>query len=616
MRYYCNPMNLEYRYQFVRIATPDGEKTPFMVFREAADPSLVFFKDRYYLFPSKTAGFFTSQDLHDWEFHEFRQDMPIHDYAPDVRAVGEYLYFCASKRFENCSFFRTKDPLTEPFEEIKGTFPFWDPNLFLDDDGRLYFYWGCSNVEPIYGVELDPETMRPLTEPIALIDSCDQERGYERTGEDHIPPKTEAEIEQQVEMMLAQAKKAAEMQNQINAGMSEEGLRKMLYGYMSNKPYIEGAWMTKYKGKYYLQYAIPGTQYNTYGDGVYIGESPLGPFMPAKNNPYSYKPGGFITGAGHGSTLKDQEGRFWHISTMRISHNHDFERRLGLWKAGFDEDGELFCDQRYGDWPIAMDKPAFAKPDWMLLSYGKKVRVSSGTGAENVTDENIRTWWRGASNEPGEWVEVDLGKDYDVRAVQINFADDQVKAEPPVGGEPFRAFHEERYIDTVKQYTRWLLEGSVDGEEYFVIEDKREAQTDYSHDFLVWEEGIRVRFLKLTIEELPYNAVPCVSGIRVFGLGEGELPKQVEGVTVRLDGDLDMEVSWEKPEEESNTNSSVVGYNILWGHAPDKLYHSYMVFGANRKRIGALVKGQPVYVRVDVFNEVGITEGEVLEVRK
>ena len=94
MRYYCNPMNLEYRYQFVRIATPDGEKTPFMVFREAADPSLVFFKDRYYLFPSKTAGFFTSQDLHDWEFHEFRQDMPIHDYAPDVRAVGEYLYFC------------------------------------------------------------------------------------------------------------------------------------------------------------------------------------------------------------------------------------------------------------------------------------------------------------------------------------------------------------------------------------------------------------------------------------------------------------------------------------------------------------------------------------------
>ena len=286
------------------------------------------FKDRYYLSLLRQQVF-TSQDCTTGSFMNSARICPFM-IMPDVRAVGEYST-SASKRFENCSFFRTKDPLTVYLRKLKDFV--LGSELFLDDDGRLYFYWGCSNVEPIYGVELDPETMRPLTEPIVLIDSCDQERGYERTGEDHIPPKTEAEIEQQVEMMLAQAKKAAEMQNQINAGMSEEGLRKMLYGYMSNKPYIEGAWMTKYKGKYYLQYAIPGTQYNTYGDGVYIGESPLGPFMPAKNNPYSYKPGGFITGAGHGSTLKDQEGRFWHISTMRISHNHDFERRLGLWKA-------------------------------------------------------------------------------------------------------------------------------------------------------------------------------------------------------------------------------------------------------------------------------------------
>ncbi|NMA65401.1 MAG: family 43 glycosylhydrolase, partial [Clostridiaceae bacterium] len=571
MRYYCNPLNLEYRYQFSRTVNPNGEKGKFTVFREAADPSLVLFKNFYYLFPSKTAGFFTSQDLINWEFHEFKQDMPIHDYAPDVCVVGEYLYFCASKRNENCSFFRTKNPLTEPFEEIKGTFPFWDPKLFLDDDGKLYLYWGCSNNEPIYGVELDSETMRSLTEPIVLINSCEQERGYERNGEDHIPPKTEEEIQEQVEIMLMQSMKMAKIHNtELSAG----DMRKKLYAYMSNRPNIEGAWMTKYNDKYYLEYAIPGTQYNIYGDGVYIGESPLGPFEPTKNNPYSYKPGGFITGAGHGSTLKDKEGRYWHTSTMRISLNHKFERRLGLWKAGFDEDGELFCDQRYGDWPVDIDKPPFSKPDWMLLSYGKKVRVSSGTGAENVTDENIRTWWRASSNQHGEWVEVDLGKNYDVRAVQINFADEQIKADLLSGEEPYKfSSLEERYIDKLKQNTRWLLEGSLDGEEYFVIEDKRETHTDYAHDFMVWEEGIRVRFLKLTIEELPYNAVPCVSGIRVFGLGEGNPPEKVENVTVNLDGDLDMVVSWKKPCEDSS-----VGYNILWGYASDKLYHSYMVF--------------------------------------
>lgn len=41
-----------------------------------------------------------------------------------------------------------------------------------------------------------------------------------------------------------------------------------------------------------------------------------------------------------------------------------------------------------------------------------------------------------------------------------------------------------------------------------------------------------------------------------------------------------------------------------------------MVLGSNEVNIGALVKGQPVFVRVDVFNEKGITEGEVFEVTR
>ena len=63
-----------------------------------------------------------------------------------------------SSREENCDRFRTKDILNGPYEKLEGSFPFWDPNLFVDDDQRVYFYWGCSNVMPIWGVELDPET--------------------------------------------------------------------------------------------------------------------------------------------------------------------------------------------------------------------------------------------------------------------------------------------------------------------------------------------------------------------------------------------------------------------------------------------------------------------------
>ena len=52
-----------------------------------------------------------------------------------------------------------------------------------------------------------------------------------------------------------------------------------------------------------------------------------------------------MTGAGHGSTIADKYGNYWHASTMRISVNHDFERRVGLFPAGFDADGVLYCNQ-------------------------------------------------------------------------------------------------------------------------------------------------------------------------------------------------------------------------------------------------------------------------------
>lgn len=48
----------------------------------------------------------------------------------------------------------------------------------------------------------------------------------------------------------------------------------------------------------------------------------------------------------------------------------------------------------------------------------------------------------------------------------------------------------------------------------------------------------------------------------------------------------------------------------LWAYEPDKLYHSRLVYGTISRKNGVLVKGEPVYVRVDIFNEVGITEGE------
>jgi len=41
------------------------------------------------------------------------------------------------------------------------------------------------------------------------------------------------------------------------------------------------------------------------------------------------KSGGFITGAGHGSTFQDKDVHWWHIGTVVNWIKHTFERRLG-----------------------------------------------------------------------------------------------------------------------------------------------------------------------------------------------------------------------------------------------------------------------------------------------
>jgi hypothetical protein len=598
VNYFCNPININYRYQFNADPRLQGK---LQICREAADPSMILFKGRYYIFASMTLGVWVSDDLANWENHRLPEELPLYDYAPDVRVLGDWVYFCASNREHNCDRWRTKDILNGPYERIEGTFPYWDPNLFVDDDKRVYFYWGCSNVTPIYGVELDPETMLPKTEPKALVEGHPFEIGYERVGEGNSRlPASEEEIE---------AKYQAFVKAQ---GVPEEYLpadvKPLIRGMFSNKPYIEGAWMDKHNGKYYLQYAAPGTQYNTYSDGVYVSDGPLGPFKLAENNPYSYKPGGFLPGAGHGSTMEDEQGNWWHTATMRISRNHDFERRVGIFPAGFDKDGELFCNQRYGDWPMAVsegkDDP-WRDPAWMLLSVGKAACASSalpGHEADKATEENVQTWWRATSNSRDEWLCVDLGKAFDVRAVQINFADD--KLDIPCPGE-IHPGSQARYIEEKDYVTQWKLEGSLDGETWFVIEDKSEAVTDLSHDLIVREDGFSARYLRLSNMAVPYGQNPCVSGLRVFGLSDGEKSAVPTFTAERVSG-LDMLVSI-APQE------NTLGYNILFGSSPEKLYHSYMVFGSGETRVGALIEGREYYVRVDAFNESGITEGSCVK---
>ena len=166
---YCNPLNLNYKYQHF------GEKAH----REGADPTLLLFKGKYYLFVSMSAGFYVSDDLIHWDWHENRS-LDMYHYAPDVRQVGEYVCFSASDKGTPCSIWRSRDPLSDDWEKVSAPFDFWDPGLFCDDDGRVYLTWGSSNDQPIWGRELDPETMTPIGEKVGLYYGDKSRHGFER----------------------------------------------------------------------------------------------------------------------------------------------------------------------------------------------------------------------------------------------------------------------------------------------------------------------------------------------------------------------------------------------------------------------------------------------------
>ena len=600
MKTYCNPLDLGYRYQHMK----EGER--IAGFREGADPTLVYFKGKYYLFVSMSAGFWYSDDLLHWEFHA-DPDLLIYDYAPDVRQVGDYLYFCASRKGRNCPILRTADPLTEPFTEVSCSFDFWDPDIFCDDDGRVYFYWGCSNTTPIWGVELDPATMEPIGEKRPLISGCEEALGYERPGDNGIVDREASVLYKSLHQFYNEATGKLELPPQMAQmpGLNAEVLTAMYNAI--GKPYIEGAFMTKHDGTYYLQYACPGTQYNTYADGVYTAKNPLGPFTLQTSNPFSAVPGGFMTGAGHGSTIADKYGNYWHAATMRISVNHDFERRVGLFPAGFDSDGVLFCNQNFADYPHEIPAGKFdaaaVQPCWMLLSYRKAVTASStaeGSAPANAVNETCRDWWSAGSDKPGEWLCVDLGAESDVRAIQVNMADEKLVVDFPA--DSYGDDRKTRRIETRPQLSHYRVETSLDGETWTLRED---VARECSNGYYAYADGICARYIRVMGGALPYGQTLRISGLRVFGNGAGARPAAAKAAAVRVDA-LDGKISWQHLE-------NAQGCNVRYGTAPDKLYHSWLVYDADEVTLSTLMAGQDYFVRVDSFNENGITEGDVVK---
>ena len=575
-RTYANPVDVDYRYNFEQINNG-------VSYRTGADPAVVNHRGTFYLFMTLADGYWRSTDLIDWQFVTPSR-WPFNGIvAPALWSDGKRIIIQQSM-MEPGSILASSDPDSgkldfwvrrmpdlpgsvnkEPEQMKPGEVPTgpWDPALFKDDDGQWYLYWGSSNVFPMYGQKIAFKDGKLVyqTHSEPMLKLHPDRHGWERFGQDHCAC------------------------------------------WQPGKPspsYMEGAWMTKEGGRYYLQYGAPGTEFNVYANGVYVSNKPLGPFSYAPYNPIAYRPGGFAEGAGHGSTFRDNAGNWWNTGTSWIGYNWGMERRIVMHPAKFYPDGQMAVSTRFGDFPHYVPRTRFDDPDslftgWMLLSYRRPVTASStlrGWGTAAVTDEDPRSFWVAEANRPGERLTLDLGSAKTVRAVQVNYAD----------------YRSGRFADAPDIFTEFALQASTDGQHWQEIARTEPPRRDRSNAYFELPQPVRARFIRYVHGHVG-AANLAISDIRVFGNADGAAPATPTGVDASRHGDQrDATVRWAKV-------PGAVGYNIRFGIRRDRLTLTHQLWadelggGATlSKELRSLNIGVPYWVAVEAFNESGVSK--------
>ena len=320
-------------------------------------------------------------------------------------------------------------------------------------------------------------------------------------------------------------------------------------------------------------------------------EAPLAALEQRKGSQSRCHPESVVNGAGHGSTVEGPRGQYWHFGSMALSVNVNWERRISMYPTFFDNDGLMYSNTSFGDYPHFAPAMAGKKGDfagWMLLSYNKPVKSSGYLetySPDHVTDENVKTFWLAEKNNEQQWIQIDLLNPAKVFAVQVNYHD----------------YKSDLYGRVPGLMHRYLIEGSMDGKAWRTLVDRKNSFKDVPNDYVELGDPARVRYIRYKNIHVPTPNL-AISGLRIFGIGEGKKPEVVSNFRVNRHKDRrDATITW-------NGQKKSQGYNVLWGIAPDKLYNSWMVYGKNQLQLKSLSTDQVYYFSVEAFNENGISK--------
>lgn len=465
---YCNPIPLP-DYPIGRCSIADKREYNW---RETADPSVLYEDGKWYLYSSCGMVYWT-EDFHTWQ----HMKMEPYDcgYAPSVvKHKGKY-YLCGSLS----DLFEAESP-TGPYHSI-GYFVrpngeklvrCYDPMVFSDDDERLYLYYSMGT-PMIWGCELDRDNPTQLISEPEVMYRFNPDHIWERCGE-----------------------------------YNEDGCICSM----------EGPWMYKKNGVYYLIYCAPGTEYSTYGMGAYKGPSPLGPWEYMKTSPFTLKRDGVVRGPGHGSVVEGPGDTIWAFYTTTICYMDAMERRIGFDPIYINDEGDLVCNAvtETPQWaPGVVADPAFNNDAGLVCVTGRRVPTASscapGRDAIYATDEDLLSFWQPADDDENPTLTIPLCY-YGVECSAVRIIWRDVGLSLQHGNLPGPIKYTLELCDTDKN-TDWTT-----------VVDRKDSEEDLIVDYRTFET-IHANCARLTIYGAPEGITPAVMNISIFGQWNGKQPE-------------------------------------------------------------------------------------------
>ena len=463
---YCNPLPMP--------IGPGGNA--------AGDVTVIEDGGKYYMCCTG-GGMWVSEDLLDWEFHPVA-NIPV---APDLVKYNGKFYLTG-----NSDHVYVADNPLGPYEDLglfKNTGPVekgwnggFDTKIYVDDDNTPYLFWPGRGISGIYGVKLDPDDLTRFDgEPVHLF-GFNPMHAWERYGEFNEYP-----------------------------GVA----------------WIEGPWIIKRNGIYYMEYSASGTQWKTYAEGYYTATSPLGPYTYASNNPLLRKTEGLVTGTAHGSILQiPGTDEWWQFYTIVLS-NPPGGRRIGMDRIEFDSDGLMYCTitdtpqpapGTVADKSVPASIPVTINKMNAMNALSKVSSQQPGYPAAYAVDNYSGTVWMPEASDKAPSITIELSPATRFDVVQ-HFTVDAVRI---LFGNQRRGFG---FGGNPPVY-RYMLEVSQDGENFTTVVDRR--GNNLAKDTVYDEfEPVNCRFVRLTVTGWPEESPLGIIDFTVFGYPDGYDPAAV-----------------------------------------------------------------------------------------